>query len=58
MLPVPVRLTTAEGLVEESLVIVTAPVCIPVWAGWKFTFRLRVPPEVRVTGSALPPSRE
>jgi hypothetical protein len=57
-LPVPVKLTTASGLVEELLVTVSFPVWTPAAAGRKCTFRLIKPPELSVSGSLLPPSTE
>jgi hypothetical protein len=56
--PVPVRLIETAGLVEESLLTITCPVCVPLAAGAKCTFTLRVPPGLMVTGRAPPPSRE
>ena len=58
VLPVPVRETTALGLVVELLAIVTFPVCVPVASGTKCTFTLRVEPAASVSGRALPWSRE
>jgi hypothetical protein len=52
--PVPVRLITADGLVEELLVRVSAPVTAPATEGSKLTVSVAVCPWLRVSGKLAP----
>ena len=54
LVPVPLRLITADGLVVELLVRVSAPVAAPVEVGSKLTFSLAVCPRLRVSGKLAP----
>ena len=52
--PVPVRLTTAVLLVDESLWIVNCPEAAPVAVGSNCTFRVTDCPGFKVTGNVAP----
>jgi hypothetical protein len=52
--PVPLRAITAEGLVEELLVMVSAPVTAPAAWGSNCTLKLAACPGASVTGSERP----
>jgi hypothetical protein len=52
--PVPLRLTTAVLLVDESLWIVSCPETAPVVAGSNCTFRVTDCPGLKVTGKVAP----
>ena len=53
-IPVPLREMTAEGLVEELLVMVSAPVTAPAAWGSNCTLKLAACPGASVTGSERP----
>jgi hypothetical protein len=53
-MPVPLRLTTDVGLVEELLVIVICPVAEPAVVGSNCTVPTSAWPGLRVTGNAVP----
>ena len=52
--PVPLRLITADGFVDELLVSVRAPVAAPVAKGSKWTASVAVCPWLRVSGKLAP----
>jgi hypothetical protein len=52
--PVPLRLITADGFVDELLVRVRAPFAAPVAKGSKWTVRVAVCPWLRVNGKLVP----
>jgi hypothetical protein len=54
VVPVPLKLTTAEGLVDELFEIVNCPVTDPAAVGLNCTVRTTAWPGLRVTGNALP----
>jgi hypothetical protein len=54
LVPVPLRLITADGLVAELLVRVSAPVAAPVEVGSKLTVSLAFCPRLRVSGKLAP----
>ncbi|MFZ0745074.1 MAG: hypothetical protein WAM85_11750 [Terracidiphilus sp.] len=52
--PVPLKLITADGLVEELLVMVSCPVAAPAVVGSNCTFRVAAWLAVKVTGKVDP----
>jgi hypothetical protein len=52
--PVPLRLTTAVGLVETLLFTLNVPVTVPVAVGANFTFNASVCLGFNITGNAAP----
>lgn len=52
--PIPLRATMAEGLVEEVLLMVSWPVAAPLRPGLNWTVSVEVCPGLRLMGNALP----